>query len=334
MRTDHRGSGTLADRLRSGPLTRDELDQLARDLLGMLVSLHAEGTLHTDLNPATVRLDSAGRLHSSKIGAQRAPGGAAPLGPTGPRNYLAPEVLAGGSSDVGADLFACGVLLGDAAGPDASAPVMVLVGMLTASEPDMRPASAAEALALLGGTAAPAPQSAPQPTPQPSPKPVQQAMPPAPRAPLSPPAVGYRQSFEKPAGATSAPAPAAPAQSAPVVAPQDVPTEAIEFPPVVNFPPARDVPPAVQVGAPVDVLAAYPPAPVALPRVRTRMWRRPSRRVVAALVAVPVLLGVVAVGVVATSGGSESGTDVPPPGEGALSQQLDELDNAIDLVAK
>ncbi|MBA3745750.1 MAG: hypothetical protein H0X00_23025, partial [Sporichthya sp.] len=164
MRIDHLG-GTLADRLRTGPLERLELERLAQDLLGMLASLHADGTLHCDLNPVSVRLDNDGRLHSSKIGAQRGPGRVHPEGPIGSPNYLAPEVRAGGVSDVAADLFACGVLLGDAAGPDASAPVLVLIGMLTASDPDMRPASAGEALALLGATATPAASTAVVPSP-------------------------------------------------------------------------------------------------------------------------------------------------------------------------
>lgn len=309
MRTDHLG-GTLADRLRAGPLERGELERLAQDLLGMLASLHADGKLHCDLNPASVRLDNDGRLHSSKIGAQRAPGRVHRDGPIGSPNYLAPEVMAGGASDVAADLFACGVLLGDAAGSDASAPVLVLIGMLTASEPDMRPASATEALALLGASATP----------------------PAPRAPLPSPAPGFRPSFDKP---TSSSAPAPP-QSMPVMAPVDVPTEAIQFPPAVNFPPARDVPAAVQVGAPVSVLAAYPPAPVALPRRGPRMrlrMHRPSRRVVGVLLAVPVLLAIVGAGV-ATSGGDDAGPTIPPPGEGSLTQQLDGLDSAIDVITK
>lgn len=149
--------------------------------------------------------------------------------------------------------------------------------------------------------------------------------PPAPRAPLTPPAVGYRQSFEKPTGAAP---PLSPPLSPPTEVPTEKPTEAIEFPPVVNFPPAPDVPPAVQVGSPVEMLAAYPPAPAVPPRLR----RRPSRRVAAALLAIPVLLAIVAAGV--STRDDESAPTIPPPGDGSLSQQLDELDSAIDLVAK
>lgn len=317
MRTDHRAGGTLADRLRSGPLGRDELEQLARDLLGMLISLHAEGRLHRDLNPDSVRLDGAGRLHSSKIGAQRAPG-TVPLGPTGPQNYLAPEVLAGGTSDVGSDLFACGVLLGDAAGPDASAPVLVLIGMLTASEPDLRPASAAEALALLGGT-----------TPAPVQPPVQPMAPPAPRAPIPAPAPGFRQSFEKPAVAASPPPPVPAAPPVPVSPPQDVPTQAVEFPPVQHFPPAE--PPPVM---PVPAVAEAPQVAELPPAAYPRLRRRPSRRVVLSVAAAVAGLAIVATGAAVLGGDGAAEPTIPAPVDAPLDQQLDDLDSAIDLVTK
>ncbi len=302
MKTDHAGGGTLADRLQSGPLNRDELEQLAQDLLGMLASLHANGTPHRDLSPASVRLDSAGRLHSSKIGTQR---GSAP----------------GGPADVAADLYACGALLADAAGPDASAPVMVVIGMLTA-DADLRPASATEALSLLGAPTAHLP------------------------APSAPPA------FENPIPSAPAPLPApAPPPApppAPVAAPQDVPTEALAFPPVA-FPPVVDGRPvadtplvqplaqpfAQSLGEPFaqplaelggEPFAAYP-APY--PRLR----RRPSRRVV--LAGLGGLVGVLAVlgGVLLLGGGDDPApAEVPPPASTSLQQQLDDLDGVIDTL--
>lgn len=288
MRTDQ-GAGTLADRLRSGPLSRSELEQLARDLLGMLSSLHAEGTLHGHLTPATVRLDGAGRLHSSKIGPQR--GSAATAGPTAPPSYLAPEIRAGGAADVAADLFACGALLADAAGPDAPAPVLVLIGMLTAEEPDLRPATAAEALALLGGAAPP-------------------PAPPAPRAPTA----GYRATFEKPVP-PPAPAPAA----------AEVPTEAIQFPPLTAHAAVVDTPPL----APASTGPAspgYPPAP-ALPPRRRRFGRRALLATAGGLLGLAVVLG----GVIALAGpGTSGGTEIPPPAAAPLEQQLDDLDGVID----
>lgn len=297
MRTDH-GTATLADRLRSGPLSRGELEQLAQDLLGMLASLHAEGTLHRDLNPASIRLDHVGRLHSSTIGTQR--------GGTG-QAYLAPEVRAGGDADVAADLFACGALLADAAGPDAPAPVLVLIGMLTAPEPDLRPASAAEALALLGAAPA-APASAPA------------AAPPAPRSPVA----AYRRTFEKPGGpAPALPTPTVPPQPLPPAS--EVPTEAVQFPPLAASAAVLDTPPLTTPAVAPD---AYPPAPVvARPR-----WR-PGRRLLLATAAAVLGLGIA--GAFALSNGDDpAGTEVPAPATAPLDQQLDDLDGVIDSLGR
>jgi serine/threonine protein kinase len=341
MRTENLG-GTLADRLRSGPLARAELEQLAADLLEMLASLHGAGKLHTDLNPETVRLDRAGRLHSSKVGAQRG-SERTPAAPSGSPDYLAPELRVGKPADVGADLFACGVLLQECAGPDASAPVLVLIGMLTSAEPDLRPASADEALALLRAQAPLPPAPVPIPPMQSLPIPVGKDQP-APQVPPARPAPGYRQSFEKPKAdpvvapvdavtgpvpppPAPPPAPWVPPPSPPAVAPAEVPTEAIAFPPVVDFPPVESPAVVVDSAAPVDY-PAYPAAPNAYAGDASR--RRPSRRIVLGVAAVA---GAIAAGVgigLAVAGG-DSGADVPAPASDAqLGQQLDGLDQAID----
>ncbi len=262
MRTDHLG-GTLADRLQAGPLGRDELTQLARDLLDMLAQLHAKGTVHRDLRPDTVRLDGEGRLHSSKIGTQRGP---------------APS-----SDDVSADLLACGQVLSAAAGPDASAPVLVLIGMLTADESVLRPGSAAEALALLGG--APVPRAR---TVDDVPFPPVAAVPVAEPPPLFP-------------------------LAAPAAAPQAQPTPA-----------ATELPLALPTAAPV------PAAPLP-PEYRYR--RRPSAKIVLAVVGVLLAVGATVGVVVATTGGSDDpGTEIPPPAATSLDQQLSDLDGVIDTL--
>lgn len=330
MRTENLG-GTLADRLRSGPLARAELEQLAADLLEMLASLHGAGKLHTDLNPETVRLDRAGRLHSSKVGAQRG-SERAPAGPSGSPDYLAPELRVGKPADVAADLFACGVLLQECAGSDASAPVLVLIGMLTSAEPDLRPASANEALALLRAQAPVASAPVPIPTMQSRPIPLGKDQP-APQVPPARPAPGYRQSFEKPkADPVVAPVdpvarPVPPPPSAPALAPAEVPTEAIAFPPVVDFPPVESPLVLDPVAAPVEY-PTYPADPDAYAGYRVR--RRPSRRVVLGVAAVAVAIAA-AVGIGLAVSGGDSGSEVPAPASDAqLGQQLDGLDQAID----
>lgn len=305
MRTDHLG-GTLAARLQSGPLGRDELTQLARDLLEMLAQLHAKGTAHRDLRPDTVRLDGEGRLHSSKIGAQRGAGGDAGDGAD--------------DSDVSADLLACGEVLSAAAGPDASAPVMVLIGMLTAEEAVLRPGSATEALALLGG--APAQPSAPSPAPVPRARTVEDT--PAPSAPPAPVADAppVRAADESPEAMTFPPVAAAPLSAPPPLFPLGPSASASEAaPPTAPLP----APPPEPMPEPMRTAAPVPPA--ARPR------RRPSRRIVllaaGMVLAIGAVLGVlVAVG----SGSDDPQTEIPPPAETSLDQQLTDLDGVIDTL--
>ena len=51
--------GSLADRLRAGPLPPGEAARLVRDLATGLAHVHARGVLHRDLKPENVLLDEA-----------------------------------------------------------------------------------------------------------------------------------------------------------------------------------------------------------------------------------------------------------------------------------
>lgn len=346
MRTDLSG-GTLAARLRSGPLERAELDVFAVDLLETLGSLHAAGKLYGDLNPDTIGLDRHGRLQRAKLGTQR--------GAQSPSNYLAPEVRDGGPAGVTADLFAAGVVLSECAGPDAPLPLLVLVGMLTSELPDLRPASASEALALLGNTAPAAPvQTAPVPVPVIKTVPIQTApaqsataAPPAATAlpvvpdpvapppglpvagqtdvpPLAKPTIAYRQSFEKPKAPVPAPAPA------------DVPTEAIQFPPVVDFP--RSEPPvfAPTAAAVATVVEAPAAADEFVFDYDTYVKQRRSRRfkLGGAAAAVVAIAAAVTIGLTMSGGSDEPASTLPQPADAQLGDQLTGLDQAIDQLGK
>jgi len=70
----------------------------------------------------------------------------------GTMRYLAPEVLAGESATPVSDLYALGMLLRDCLG-EGGGPLAAFADRLTAREPGERPASAADALALLDGAA-------------------------------------------------------------------------------------------------------------------------------------------------------------------------------------
>jgi serine/threonine protein kinase len=128
--------GTLADRLRRGPLTPEETAQLARDLTGALALIHDEGLLHRDIKPSNIAFTRAGRPKLLDFGlaqmfVDRAPTFSAArtpvreptaasvadlttvdrLGVAGTPGYMAPEARAGLSLDGSADLWSFGVVL-------------------------------------------------------------------------------------------------------------------------------------------------------------------------------------------------------------------------------
>ncbi len=144
--------GTLADRIAGGRLDRWDLKTLACDLLSTLAYLHSAGVLHRDLKPANVLLGTDGRLRLTDFGvaalvdATRLTGAGELIGT---QRYLAPEVLAGHPADQRSDLYSCGVLLAESAGPDLPSPLAALISRLTEVDPARRPAAASAALALL-----------------------------------------------------------------------------------------------------------------------------------------------------------------------------------------
>jgi len=144
-------SGSLAARLRRGPLTEREGLRLARGIASALAAAHARGLLHRDIKPANLLLgkeDGAVKVadfglvwrHAGPTGPEAEPGVAAPreaaVGPSagagarrgpipgreqalnrgvmesaGTPPYIAPEVLEGDPPDPAADQFAFGVTL-------------------------------------------------------------------------------------------------------------------------------------------------------------------------------------------------------------------------------
>ena len=151
----HVPGGSLRDRLRDGgPLP--EPAGLARELLGALAHVHAAGIVHRDVKPGNILLDEHDRSHLTDFGIAR-PQDATAMTQTGmvlgTMRYLAPEVSDGEPATERSDLFSAGCVLREVAGDDADARLGELIGALTQEDPERRPASADDALALLDAEA-------------------------------------------------------------------------------------------------------------------------------------------------------------------------------------
>ncbi len=148
---EHIPGGNLADRMRAAVAPTLDVEELARQLLDALGYIHEAGIIHRDIKPANVLIAANGvRLTDFGI--------AQPLDATrlttaglviGSRPFIAPEVMRGAPASRVSDLYSLGVLIQSCLPGTAPAPLRELAEHLTATEPDRRPASAAEAIAIL-----------------------------------------------------------------------------------------------------------------------------------------------------------------------------------------
>jgi serine/threonine protein kinase len=148
--------GTLSAQLKAGRADWNSVT-LAREILDALTYIHAAGVLHRDLKPANVLLGLDGRARLTDFGIAHLADAThfTSVGQVlGTQQYLAPEILAGGPATVSTDLYSCGVLLAECAGPAALVePLRTLIAALTDPVAARRPPSAAAALAMITGPA-------------------------------------------------------------------------------------------------------------------------------------------------------------------------------------
>jgi serine/threonine protein kinase/tetratricopeptide (TPR) repeat protein len=110
---------TLLERLRRGPLSKQERQTIAIQLCAGLAEAHRNNVIHGDLKSNNVILttgpDGTVRAVITDFGLARGPGvtdrtGSSSL-PAGTPDYMAPELWTGGKASVQSDIYALGVLL-------------------------------------------------------------------------------------------------------------------------------------------------------------------------------------------------------------------------------
>ncbi|MGD8727605.1 MAG: serine/threonine-protein kinase, partial [Gemmatimonadales bacterium] len=109
---------TLADRLKRGPLSREEVVNLGRDLLHAIEAVHALGIVHRDIKPANIFL-AGDRAMLADFGISRASGPQTAEGKpgevvSGTPGYMPPEQAFGWDITERTDLYAIAMVLYEA----------------------------------------------------------------------------------------------------------------------------------------------------------------------------------------------------------------------------
>ncbi len=109
--------GTLASRVKFGPLPASEAISIARQVLEALAFAHSNGIVHRDIKPSNILINSAGLVKVSDFGIASIyeGGGAQDLTLTsdliGTPAYLSPERIDGKPVTPSSDIFSVGVML-------------------------------------------------------------------------------------------------------------------------------------------------------------------------------------------------------------------------------
>ena len=101
--------GTLADRLRGGPVPEPQAATIATALAGGLAALHEVGYVHGDVKPSNIGFTAAGTPKLLDFGLARLANDATVAG--GTLGYLSPEVLNGRPADSADDVWSLCVVL-------------------------------------------------------------------------------------------------------------------------------------------------------------------------------------------------------------------------------
>jgi serine/threonine protein kinase len=174
---------TLAERIADGPIPAAQTVELGRELATVLAYVHSCGIVHRDVKPANVLIAAAGRVFLADFGVSQLVDAAGQMTATGiavgTAAYMAPEQATGTETGPAIDVYALGlVLLECATGrpeytgngietamtrltrpphvpPALPSQLAETLHAMLAAEPRQRP-TAAQCVALLGGTTTPA----------------------------------------------------------------------------------------------------------------------------------------------------------------------------------
>ncbi|MEK7328319.1 MAG: protein kinase, partial [Chloroflexota bacterium] len=109
--------GSLADRLKDGPLSAEECVRIVARLARALDDAHSRGIIHRDLKPGNILFDNHGDPYISDFGiAKLSQGGGGTLGVTGSGiigtpAYMSPEQTLGKPVGPQSDVYALGIIL-------------------------------------------------------------------------------------------------------------------------------------------------------------------------------------------------------------------------------
>ena len=104
--------GSLADRMRSGPVAPSEARRIGLAVADALAAAHELGLLHRDVKPANVLFNSYGEAQLADFGIARFADATQTQGLiTATIGYAAPEVLAGEPASPAADVYSLGATL-------------------------------------------------------------------------------------------------------------------------------------------------------------------------------------------------------------------------------
>jgi eukaryotic-like serine/threonine-protein kinase len=106
--------GSLADRLRRGPLPPAEAVDIAEQLSRALAEAHSQHVIHRDVKPANILLGADGRVKVGDFGVARLADGSshgAAATAIGTPRYMSPEQASGARISAASDVYGVGVVL-------------------------------------------------------------------------------------------------------------------------------------------------------------------------------------------------------------------------------